>query len=344
MKIIIYSQTGYSFDSNNPFGKASAGADYTLLRLITALSKSNNLVSYIPTNTSFLLEGTVVNPFYDILNTQQECDLLIIYRKPVPVPYTITAKKVIYYAQDDFNSPCYEKVTGEYFNQFSKIIVLSEYHKKGLQEVFNINTSKLVIIGNASVEYNKPVIKKQLDFCYCSTPYRGLLPLLKMWKKIINVYPQAKLHIFSSMKIYDQSLLDELHFSNVYKLMNTIQGIVYHGTQLRETVMDTMAECKLLLYPNTFPETYCNVINEARAVQTPFITTDLGALKETGGQAGIYISGSAYTKFYQDQFIIILKKLITDEEIYTALQSYCLPCRTWEDYNKDVNKLMKELE
>ena len=101
-----------------------------------------------------------------------------------------------------------------------------------------------------------------------------------------------------------------------------------------------MKTCYALLYPNTYPETFCNVIMEARASKTPFVTSDKGALKETGGWAGLYIKGNPYTEEYQLRFLDRVYSLIDNKELYNDLVSHCDSIRTWKDYSEDINRLI----
>jgi hypothetical protein len=75
---------------------------------------------------------------------------------------------------------------------------------------------------------------------------------------------------------------------------------------------------------------------EARACHTPFITTDLGALKETGGSAGWYIHADPHSKEYLDEFIEMVNYIIISRSYYLRLQKCCYPIRTYNDYSEDL--------
>jgi hypothetical protein len=75
---------------------------------------------------------------------------------------------------------------------------------------------------------------------------------------------------------------------------------------------------------------------EARACRTPFITSNLGALKETGSPAGCFIDGNARTPEYMNKFLETLDFIIADPKFYKTLQNNCYPIRTFEDYTKDL--------
>jgi len=350
--ITIFSPTGTTFKSLLLTDRAYGGADQTLLRLIHKILFSEYLLkAFIPVNKDYYnienedgeMQG-VVRPFMKIFDKDFETDILIIYRKCWVIPRTVKYKKLIFYSQDDLNSPCFSGVTKDYFKPFDKIICLSQYHKNKFIE-FGVDENKLIIIGNGANELSEKerteIKKVPLNFIYCSTPFRGLAVLMKIWKDyIIKYFPNAKIHIFSSMKIYDGEKEDELFFNKHYEMIKKIKGVIYYGTQTQDKVLKCMKKCTALLYPNTFEETYCNVIMEARACETPFITSNKGALKETGGEAGIYINGNPYTSEYQFEFFKQLKYLIKNIQEY---KNKCYPIRTWKDWEKEINEVLKNV-
>jgi len=135
-----------------------------------------------------------------------------------------------------------------------------------------------------------------------------------------------------------------MQFNKIYDSLKEMTGVIYSGSIPQREVLDRLKHSYALLYPNTYPETYCNVIMEARACRTPFITSDLGALKETGGNAGLYVKGSAYSEEYQEKFLNKLFSLVDNEPLYAAIKDECYPIRTWDDYSEDLERLLKGLK
>jgi len=137
-------------------------------------------------------------------------------------------------------------------------------------------------------------------------------------------------------------MLDKMQFNKIYDSLKEMTGVIYSGSIPQREVLDRLKHSYALLYPNTYPETYCNVIMEARACRTPFITSDLGALKETGGNAGLYVKGSAYSEEYQEKFLNKLFSLVDNEPLYAAIKDECYPIRTWDDYSEDLERLLAQ--
>ena len=314
MKIIIYSPTStifnlldYSYINSTPeFGKTGmGGADACLFDLRSTLLQLNiDVVS--SWNVMYRDETNKIYHFSDINNYQSECDILIMYRKLSHIPPGIKCKKIWFYSQDTADSNCFEGKNklgfNSEFNNFDRIIVLSEFHKNNLIENFKIDKNKIDILGNPVRKYNY-TRKKKREFLYCSAPYRGLVVLLKIWKQLSRIFPGYKLHICSSMQVYNNQWDDKLIFGKIFSEIKNTGNIKYHGAISKSKVFLKMLESYILLYPNTFPETYCNVIMECRAAKLPFVTSDRGALKETGGRYGLYIQGNPYSSQYQNKFV-----------------------------------------
>jgi len=338
------------------------GADSQLLKMIDILSKDHDVHAYIPVRKEGVYMDANIYPFNTIFDYPLECDLLIQNRKMWAIPNTLKYKKAVFYSQDTHDTPCFNGLKGnrKALDFCSKVWVLSEFHKKDLLKIFDIPEDKFFILGNAADEQpitsqnltdsddaqNRLTIlteKKPLQFIYASTPFRGLDVLLKIWTKIIEKYPTATLHLFSSMKIYGAEQLDDLHFGKMFEDLRNgrFKNVIHHGSVPQEEMLKCMRESFMLLYPNTYPETYCNVIMEARACRTPFITTDLGALKETGGLAGYYIEPPVREDRYINQFLERLDIIIRNNFLYSVLQDCCVPIRTFKDYEED---LLKEIE
>jgi glycosyltransferase involved in cell wall biosynthesis len=337
MKIFVFSPTStvFSLTKEQPLG----GADSVLLNMISELARHHEVEAYIPVKTEGRYEGANIFPFMTLFDEPKSCDVIIHYRKVFPIPNTLKHKKSIFYSQDTVDTPCFEGLKGNrnVLNQYHKIWVLSRFHKENIKTMFDVPDDKIFIIGNYAPEM--PVVeKKELQFIYASTPFRGLDVLLKAWQSIVERYPSAVLHIYSSMKIYGAEQLDDLHFGRMFRDMKSgrFKNLVFYGSVPQAEMLETMNSSFMLLYPNTYPETYCNVIMESRACRTPFITSDLGALKETGGLGGLFIKGNARSPEYLAEFLDKVYAAIEYPTLYKTMQENCYPIRTKEDYAKDL--------
>ena len=344
MKIIIFAPNSTKIDMNSLDNRPLGGADQVLIRLIKYLSKDHAVISYINTSKNSMSDDYLINPYQDLFDKKIDCDIFINYRKAWVIPRGVIYKKAIFYSQDDADSPCFNGIRSEFFDQYDRIIALSGYHRDRIKEIFGFDR-KITIIGNAAEKQDHKACKKEDDtFIYASTPFRGLPVLAKIWKdRIIKDRPEAILHIYSSMAIYDGQVLDQLHFQRLYDKLKTISGIIYHGSVKHSEVIDQMRKSKMLLYPNTYPETFCNVMMEARSCFTPFVTSRKGALPETGKNAGLYIRGNPYDQEYQREFAYAIKTILDDPEIYRLVQRRCYPIRTWKEWEQDITELIENV-
>ena len=347
MNIVIFSPTSTKLSPDYDKIKPIGGADSALLKLIRILGKDHTVRAFIPLHASECFENEILYfPYMDLFKHDVDCDILILNRKIWVIPSNVKYKKLILYSQDTADTPCFNGC--DTLDHFDKIIVLSEFHKQNLIDKFKTNPDKFVIIGNATPKHNIRLTTitntKPLKFIYCSTPFRGLVVLARMWKHIKAKYPEAELHVFSSMKIYQMAAEQEkIMFDVLYNKLKNMKGIKYHGSVPQKELWKHLAESKLLLYPNTYPETYCNVLMESRAVMTPFITSDLGALKETGGDAGVYIQGDGYTNEYQNEFLRQLDIILNDERFYNQLVTNCYPIRTFQGFERDMQTFINSV-
>jgi glycosyltransferase involved in cell wall biosynthesis len=345
MKIIVFSPTSttLTFLEDQPLG----GADSTLLKMMEGLQDGHKVTGFLPVKTEQTYLGADVYPFTSIFDKEMECDIIILYRKIWAIPNNIKYKKAVFYSQDTADTPCFSGLKGnrKVLDFCSEVWALSEFHKKNLQTILDIPDKKIRIIGNSAEPQQLDVHRNQLKFVYASTPFRGLEVLLKAWQTIVQRHPAATLHVFSSMKIYGAEKLDDLHFGKMFNDLRTgrFKGVVFHGSRPHQEVIDSMKESYLLLYPCTYPETYCNVVMEARSCVLPFITSKLGALPETGGKAGYYIEGNARSPEYLQEFLRLVEVLIEDKERYDYLVGQCYPIRTFDDYEKDLLDAIEEL-
>lgn len=339
MKVIIFSPTSTPIQPTDLYEAPIGGADQQLIRLYQTLKKQGHQVQVF-TNTKNPTEEW--KPYMDIFLKEQTCDVLIHYRKAWAIPHTITAHKKIFYSQDTNETPCFDGITKvpDYFDQYDRVILLSEYHKQNLQEVFKIDSGKISIIGNSIEPQNNPN-RKEKTFIYISTPYRGLAVLGKIWKDHYKEFPDYKLKIYSSMKIYGAEAMDNLMFKTAYEKLKALPNVEYHSSEPRTEILRQLKRAKLLLYPNTYPETFCNAINDAMSCGTPFVTSWKGALKETGKKAGYYVEGDPYTEAYQNDFVLKTQLALAN---YEYLQQKCSQYRTTDQYEKDVSRLINEMK
>jgi len=187
-------------------------------------------------------------------------------------------------------------------DKLSGILCISEWQKSQFLSYFPSFENKTFVIsyGMKESEY-KFENKKRYSFIYPSFPNRGLLYLLKMFPKIVERYPDAKLNVFCNLDLaylhYAKEEIDEIR----RLLLEQVNTVTNHGWVNKETLIRYWSESHILFYPCNFAETCCRVAMEAAATKTFVISNNLAALNETVGNRGAIINGDVKTEEWQKQ-------------------------------------------
>jgi glycosyltransferase involved in cell wall biosynthesis/Flp pilus assembly protein TadD len=149
---------------------------------------------------------------------------------------------------------------------------------------------------------------------YVSTPFRGLDVLLDLFPRIRRACPDAELHVFSSMRVYGLSAADDqAQFDALYRQARELEGVTLVGSLPQLELAERLERCRVLAYPNHFEETFCIAAAEAQAAGCPVVTSALGALPETVGDAGVCLTGDPRSAHYQVAFVAECVDLLTND-------------------------------
>ena len=212
--------------------------------------------------------------------------------------------------------------------KLKKIFCLSQWHVEYFGNIYNQLKHLLAPFGyGIDIDLFKPEENKiPYKFVYSSFPIRGLLPLLQMWPKILNNYPQATLHIHSDIdgiwanetRPEEMNKIKEIlyKYNEIKHLKNSL---FYKGWTSKKELINTWKTSDIWFYPCTYLETFCHTAMEAAISKTLIITTDLGALKSTVSDRGILLDGDFYNPEFQDKALVELFKVIDDKELKNKL-------------------------
>jgi glycosyltransferase involved in cell wall biosynthesis len=263
-------------------------------------------------------------------------------------------KKMIYYSHDNTDAPVMKGIE-EFFEKPDVIVAVSEWHKTRLLDLawekgVDLRPEKIVVVGNGLAFPPSRVVLKDFAACYCSIPFKGLHVLATIWPRIKEAVPGLKLHVCSGMSMYGMDSHD-MYYENVYEALRADPDVVFHGVLTNEGVRDVMAGCSLMIYPNTFPETFCVAAYESISVGTPVISSDLAALPTTVADCGVLIKGDpefpgmATKTAYHEEMISVLKDILVDhpEKLdLLRLKCYDRKMRTWKDVADDLERISME--
>ena len=166
--------------------------------------------------------------------------------------------------------------------------LVSDWQAACFCQAFGLDPARIGILRNAAgpafadLFGGGPILPAKVGpptLCYTSTPFRGLDRLLMAFPRIRAAVPDARLEIYSSMAVYND-LQDQ--FQPLYDAARRSCGVTYHGSVAQPVLAQALRRATMLAYPNTFAETSCIAMMEAMAAGCAVVTSDLGALPETG--------------------------------------------------------------
>ena len=131
---------------------------------------------------------------------------------------------------------------------------------------------------------------------YHSTPWRGLSVLLGAMQLVKN--PLITLDVYSSTEIYgaDFKKQNDGAYVELYEQAKKLPNVSYVGYKPHEYIIQNLKNYNMFVYPSIWEETSCISLIEAMSAGLYCITTNYGALFETGAEFPMYIP---YEKNYR---------------------------------------------
>ncbi len=158
--------------------------------------------------------------------------------------------------------------------------------------LFELPTEKCAVIKNGidEIEPTKTYIKGEpIKIIHQNTPWRGLNVLLAAMQLVKN--PLISLDVYSSCEIYGKQFneINDKHYQELYDQAKQLPNVNYIGYKSNEYILENLKNYKMYVYPSIWEETSCISLLEAMAARLYCITTDYGALFETGSEFPMYI-------------------------------------------------------
>jgi len=180
----------------------------------------------------------------------------------------------------------------KFVDSIDYFIYVSHWQYNRFREVYKIPEYKSFVIKNATHAF-EPVKKEALmitsdkiKLLYTSTPWRGLIILLKAIEILNKTRDDFEVDIYSSTKIYG-STFDENEkdkFTELFEKCKNTKNVNYHGYTFNGEIRRAVEKAHIYAYPSIFEETSCLAVIEAMAAGCHVVTTNYGALPETCGE------------------------------------------------------------
>jgi len=99
------------------------------------------------------------------------------------------------------------------------------------------------------------------------------------------------LDVYSSTQVYGDNFKNnnDKQFQDLYEQAKALHNVSYIGYKANEYIKENLKNYHIFAYPNIWEETSCIALIEAMAAGLYCVTTNYGALFETGAEFPIYV-------------------------------------------------------
>jgi tetratricopeptide (TPR) repeat protein len=265
-------------------------------------------------------------------------DLFIAWRYPEAADLAINTKKLVLWMHD---TDVQERLTPARAKAFDAIVVLTKWHRDFMMKLYPfLKEEQFVIIGNGvdSERFNQVVHREPHRVIYSSSPDRGLDIILEsIWPKVVEVVPDAELHIYYGWNNVDKFIpsFPQLgEFKNkILGLLANSTGVTFHGRVDQHELAKAFQKSSVWLYPTHFSETYCISAIEAQLAGAIPITNHLAALTETV-KSGVILSQDVRNPEVQELYAkAVVQTLLTPLKERTKIHSQVkrnAPANGWD--------------
>ena len=168
----------------------------------------------------------------------------------------------------------------------------SHWNYEKFRMMYGLPTEQCAVIKNGIVKIQptQPYIKGEpIKIIHQNTPWRGLNVLLAAMQLVKN--PLITLDVYSSCEVYgkDFAQANDKHYQELYDQAKQLPNVNYIGYKSNEYILEHLQDYKMYVYPSIWEETSCISLLESMAAGLYCITTDYGALFETGAEFPMYI-------------------------------------------------------
>ena len=216
----------------------------------------------------------------------------------------------------------------DFVDKLDWIVFNSNWNFEKYVYQFKVPESKSVVIKNAieKIDFQeKP--KDKINLIYHTTPWRGLVHLLKVFKNL-NL-KNVELNICSSTKIYGKKFDDNLGktYVNIFNECKNTKNVNYFGFIDNKKIIKLLKKMHIFTHPSIWPETSCIAAIESMAAGCEVVTTNLGALYETCSPFGTFVNFDRNFDNLEKRYSKVLS---------SSIKNY------WSDVNQNKLKLQRE--
>jgi UDP-glucose:(glucosyl)LPS alpha-1,2-glucosyltransferase len=165
-------------------------------------------------------------------------------------------------------------------------VYVSNWQIEKFRYLFQIPVENSYVIKNAiePIEFIEKPKDGKLKLIYTSTPFRGLNILLDVFENLNR--DDIELDVYSSTAVYGTGYQNHYsgHWDDLFDRAKAMKGVNYMGYASNKDIHKALQQSHIFAYPSIFEETCCLAMVEAGAAGCDMVTTNIGALYETGSE------------------------------------------------------------
>lgn len=312
MKFIFYSPIAFEpWDWRNSIEQGIGGSETSHVEMAWRLAKRGHEVKTfapIPDDCPGEWRGTTWHRIEEADFAEEA--IWVLYRCPEVIDRFIWPWRPsrLWLVLQDWNYP--DLWNARRLERLERLVPLSHAHKSWLlrQEGarFPEMAAKMWVTSNGlkpdlieEVEAEEPrPVRNPARVMYASSPDRGLLPLLKSFRKAVEVVPELELHAFYGFNNLDKLIARQGPSSGFAKQKSAIlrladhPRVTVHGRVSQNQLYREWLQTGIWVYQTTFAETSCITAMEAQALGAVPIVNPIWALGENVHH-GLFIRGDA---------------------------------------------------
>jgi glycosyltransferase involved in cell wall biosynthesis len=231
-------------------------------------------------------------------------------------------------------------------------VYVSHWQLEKFRYLFQVPLNNAHVIRNAiePIEFKPKSKDGKLKLIYTSTPFRGLSILLDSFQMLDR--DDIELEVYSSTAIYSsgyQAAYGDL-YKDLFDRAKSMKNVNYHGYAENKDIHKALQEAHILAYPSIFEETACLAMIEAGAAGCSLVTTDLGALPETGSMYANMMTIKSDEKDIKVAYAQHLNKAINDywdksnqemlkeqSDFYNKFYSWDVRAKQWNQFFEKIS-------
>lgn len=209
---------------------------------------------------------------------------------------------------------------------FDKVLGVSAWHAGMLRNYYGLAEDRVDYVPNGIdlSRFSGGAIKMPMRCVYASSPDRGLIQLLRLWPKVVEAEPGATLDIAYGWDNIDKAIsagrADLGAFkARVEQQLERTPNVRWLGRLPQDQLAALYQSAHVWAYPTDFLEVSCISAMEAMAGGAVPVTSAVGALSETVGDAGILIPGMPHSRTWGETYVNALLGVLTDPQVCMPL-------------------------